>query len=549
MVDLHRTENTLSPVSITEPNGEQTDQRTRSDLLPPASVNDSALEYAEGNTYVGQESRLDFTNNAALLFSPHLASLERDPNTTTPDRESSRTPPLPRVCPTTECNATWDRNYERQHQGFSLTDRMSRMWSPPAETHRHDTYTATFPKVSDEDRLWLADQLPEISGPQHAGNAMYALPSQIALSRYLCRFLNDFHPHYPIVHSQTLSIRNMAPELTLAMATVGCQYCLESREGQRMFDLTRDVILEKLDHHQMRCNGGYRGWEPPVQVSKNQVPREQLSFGPQNPTLQPGTCQECQTYTLIETMQALFYLMVVASMDEASQGRSRDIATIQSLLAPLMQQQGLSEHACSLRSWESWLRHESSRRTKLAIFCIFVLRSISTNVPSATLLADIRLQLPCQAAEWQAPNAESWEMIHRASERPLMFHDHFGLLFRSDTDVSACSALGGLVMIHAILQHIFYLHQVTQINDLGGQASVEQLLSVQRALKRWRSSCEQETGSSLNTIGQSEPIVTNSVVRSRLIGLGKSSTHLHYSRLCIVSHISDYSSILAPLGP
>lgn len=538
-----------SPVSITEANGEQTDQRTRSDLLPPANVDDSALEYVEGNICVGQESRLDFANNAALLFSPQLASLERDPNTTTPDRESNRPPPLPRVCTTTECNTTWDRNYERQHQAFNLADRMSRMWSPPAETHRNDAHTATFPKISDEDRLWLADQLPGLCSPQHARNAMYELPSRIALSRYLYRFLNDFHPHYPIVHSQTLSIRNMAPELTLAMATVGCQYCLEPCEGQRMFDLTRDAILEKLDHDQMRCNGGYRGWEPPVQVSEDQAPREHLSFGPQNPTLQSGTCQECQAYTLIETMQALFYLMVVASLGEANQGRSRDIATIQSLLAPLMQQRGLSERVCSLRSWESWVRHESARRTKLAIFCIFVLRSISTNVPSATLVADIRLQLPCQAAEWQAPNVESWEMIHRESERPLMFHDHFGLLFRSDTDVPACSALGGLVMIHAILQHIFYLHQVTQINDLGGQASVEQLLSVQRALKRWRSSCEQETGSSLNTIVQSEPIVANSVVINELIHLDKSPTYLFYSRLCIASHISDYLSTLAPLGP
>ncbi|KAJ5496638.1 hypothetical protein N7463_008625 [Penicillium fimorum] len=300
------------------------------------------------------------------------------------------------------------------------------------------------------------------------------------------------------------------------MATVGCQYCLESREGQRMFDLTRDVISEKFDRRQMRCNSGYRGWEPPVQVSEDQVPREQLSSGPQNHTLQLVKCQECHAYTSIETMQALFYLMVVASLGEVSQGRSRDIATIQSLLALLMQQQGLSEHACSLCSWESWIRHESARRTKLAIFCIFVLRSISTNVPSATLLADIRLQLPCQAAEWQAPNAESWEMIHRESERPLMFHDHFGLLFHSDTDIPACSALGGHVMIHAILQHIFYLHQVTQINDLRGQASVEQLLSVQRALKRWRSSCEQDTESSRSTIVQSEPIVTNSVALYRL---------------------------------
>ncbi|PLB36952.1 uncharacterized protein BDW47DRAFT_132538 [Aspergillus candidus] len=393
---------------------------------------------------------------------------------------------------------------------------MSRMWSPPAETHRNDAHTATFPKISDEDWLWLADQLPELDVPQHAKSARYELPSRTALSRYLHRFLTDFHPHYPIVHSQTLSIRNMAPELTLAMATVGCQYCLESREGHRMFDLTRDVILEKLDRREMRCNTRYRGRGAPVQVSEDQVPREQLFFGPQNHTLEPKMCQDCHAYPLIETMQALFYLMVVALLGEANQRRSRDIATIQSLLAPLMQQQGLSEHVCSLCSWESWLRHESARRTKLSIFCIFVLRSISTNVPSATLLADIRLQLPCQAEEWQAPNAESWEMIHRESERPLMFHDHFGLLFRSDTEIPACSALGGHVMIHAILQHIFYLHQVTQINDLGGQASVEQLLSVQRALKRWRSSCEQDTGSSLNTIVQSEPIVANSVALYRL---------------------------------
>ncbi|KAJ5817123.1 hypothetical protein N7447_009356 [Penicillium robsamsonii] len=513
---LHETEDTRAPVSIAERTGQRTEQRTSYDPLPPASVDDSPSESIDGNTYVGQESRLDFANNPALFLSPHLPSFERDPNTTTSEREPNRPAPPPRASPTTEWNTTWDRNYVRQDRPFSLADRMSRMWSPQAEAHYNDAYTATFPKISDEDWLWLSGQLSEVYVPRHPSNVRYELPSRSALSRYLYRFLNEFHPHYPIVHSQTLSIRDMAPELTLAMATVGCQYCLESREAKRMFDLTRDVILEKVDRRQIGYDSAQLGWAPPVQASEDQVPGDRFSFLSQNHRLQLGACQECHAYALIETMQALFYLMVVASWGEVNQGRSRDIATIQSLLALLMQQQGLSERACSLCSWESWIRHESARRTKLAIFCIFGLRAISTNVPSATLLADIRLQLPCQAAEWQALNAESWEMIHRESERPLMFHDHFELLFQSDGDVPSCSTLGSHIMIHAILQHIFYLHQVTQVNDLRGQGSVEQLLSVQRALKRWRSSCEQDTESSLDPLVQSGPIVSNSVALYRL---------------------------------
>ncbi|KAJ5463269.1 hypothetical protein N7475_008213 [Penicillium sp. IBT 31633x] len=514
LIDVQRSDHIPSPVDAAEPTRQRTELRANLQPRSLASLEDDISDSSGSSSLSSQHSSLIFPNDKTLLFSHQLPALEQDSANPISDSELGSSTRFPPASVLPERNPMWNANRIHPYQPSSLTDRMSRMWSLQDEAHHQAADTAIFPNVSHEDWLWLIDQLSNVNLSRYPSRVGYELPSRSALSRYLYRFLKGFHLHFPIIHSQTISIRKMAPELVLGMATIGSQYCLEHHEAKKMFTLTRDIILERVDRSQNGLDGARQLRTRTAETSGDQVPSDMINVLTHNQGFQLEACRDCRAYAWVETMQALFYLMVLATWGGESEGRSRDIATIHSLLCLLMQQQGLSETSCCLYSWESWARHESARRTKLAIFCFFSLSTVSMNAPSPILLNDIHLQLPCSTAEWEALDTVSWEMARRQSKRSLMFEQYFELLFQAERDVTACSALGSHVMIHAILQHIFYLHQVTQVSGLRGQASVEQLLSVQRALKRWRSSCGQDPDCSFTSSSPDRHIISNSVVRS-----------------------------------
>src|SRR5699024_11141656 len=95
----------------------------------------------------------------------------------------------------------------------------------------------------------------------------------------------------------------------------------------------------------------------------------------------------------------------------------------QSVLAMLVRQHGLSESPVVPMTWQEWARAESARRTKLIIFCFFDLHTITFNLPSPLMVADIKLRLPCSEMEWKAPDSDSWLAMNERSNRPPFFND------------------------------------------------------------------------------------------------------------------------------
>ncbi|KAF9886340.1 hypothetical protein FE257_011599 [Aspergillus nanangensis] len=449
-------------------------------------------------------------DDTILSFVYHVPTGQHDYST-----GQSLTSALPALDPdlnTTELDATSTPITQRS----SLADRLSRIWSPEEAENSSDPGAADsvkFPKVSDEDWRWLTDQLTRIHLYQPRSEIQQRIPSSTALSRYLSRFLSCFDPQVPIFHRPTAEIRVMEPELILAMAAVGCHYCLEAHEASKMVDLAWETVLVKVEDR-----------EKALHLAPGRSSRESGDpFGHQatrwaaptrsggNGHSERGGCAECNDSAWVETMQALFFLMVVATWGKTTSRRVRDLASMQSVAIASIRTHGLSDPVICNKSWRSWAHHESCRRTKWALFCLFSLHSISMNVPPLMLLTELRLRLPCPTLEWEAADENSWSIEHGKSRSSAsMFQDYYDLLFHSDLNLPRCSSFGNHVMIHAILQHVFYLHQVSHLNVLQGQASVQQLLSVQRALKRWRSSCEKDPPP------QDQPMVSNSTALYRL---------------------------------
>ncbi|KAJ5731290.1 uncharacterized protein N7483_005798 [Penicillium malachiteum] len=100
------------------------------------------------------------------------------------------------------------------------------------EPDRPHINTKSFLRVSQDDWLWLSARVFSFHAVLPTD---VTIPSRHAISRYMHGFMTGFHPHFPIIHLQTLQFRKMAPELILALAAVGSQYCLEAHQGLKLF--------------------------------------------------------------------------------------------------------------------------------------------------------------------------------------------------------------------------------------------------------------------------------------------------------------------------
>ena len=384
---------------------------------------------------------------------------------------------------------------------------------PDAELERHHhTHLATFLRVSQSDWHWLFDQVSRFSSVLPAD---YELPSRHAISRYLHGFMNGFHPHFPIIHAQTLSLRGMAPELTLALAAVGSHYCLEPHQGLKLYTLARAVAMERIrrrdadkDNRLLIPLSPWFMTNMPTPLSDpNAHGRDEL------PSEEPPRDNQEDRHILGETMQALFFLMAMTTWGGEHRSFVRQAIAMQSVLAMLAREHGLFESSVDPLTWEEWARMESARRTKLIIFCFFNLQTITFNLPSPFMLADVHLRLPCTELEWKAPNPDSWVAIQQQSQRPPLFQDCIAELIKeSETPIPVCSSLGSHILIHALLQRIFSIQQAIQLENMEDEMVPELSRTLRLALMKWHGGWESNPESSLSPLDKHGPIAFNSTV-------------------------------------
>lgn len=74
----------------------------------------------------------------------------------------------------------------------------------------------------------------------------FVFPSRHTLTRYLEGYITGFQEHLPFLHIPTLSPTEMAPELLLAIASVGAQYRFESFRGHALWYAAKAVALEQI---------------------------------------------------------------------------------------------------------------------------------------------------------------------------------------------------------------------------------------------------------------------------------------------------------------
>lgn len=322
--------------------------------------------------------------------------------------------------------------------------------------------------VTEDQRFRLAASLEEFRNviPD------FVLPSRHTLTRYLTSYFEGFQPHLPFMHMPTFHINERAPEVVLAMMTIGAQYRFEHRNAERIFHVSKAVLFERMSR------------DPPLPAKSAYSSVSQASlgispysnFGDQSLTQPQVAAGRNAAWKQIEITRCLLILMGYSTWENAR--LVQEAFHLQGLLVRQLREAGLTEDASrsdpgAPLNWHEWADQESDRRTKLIAFCFIHVHSIAYNAYPSLRSSEIHLRLPCSTMEWSANTATEWEAAQRErGPQQLFFQDALTLLLqksRSAVPLNPIPApLGNYILLHGLLQRI---HLVSELSLPNGKHS------------------------------------------------------------------------------
>ncbi|KAE8349117.1 C2H2 type zinc finger domain protein [Aspergillus coremiiformis] len=373
------------------------------------------------------------------------------------------------------------------------------------------------PKVSEEQRLRLAVSLEEY---RHL-IPDFVLPSRHTLTRYLTSFFDGFHPHLPYLHLPTFQINERAPELVLALMTVGAQYRFEHRNAERLFYASKAIVLHKLSKETHTPLGTYNGI---IQIPLDNIREASQQTGQATALPLSENALGMSAWTQIETIRTLLTLMGYATWEKLD--LVQEALGLQRLLVQCLRKFGMAENIAvvsrhSPMQWHEWAEEESIRRTRFISFCFVHVHSIAYNIYPVLRSREIHLRLPCSTKEWKATDAQEWEFAQKEDgSQQLFFHEALTLLQSSQTTVlldPIPAPLGNYILLHGLLQRIHLVNELSlSTGDQTYSPSTEELNKLERALRSWTSVWQQAPESSLDPHNENGPIPFTS---SSLLGL------------------------------
>lgn len=380
----------------------------------------------------------------------------------------------------------------------------------------------SFADISLDDRQNILRKLDEFSSIIPAD---FKLPTRLALCRYLAAYINGFHEHMPFLHIPTMSVESCSIELLLALAAVGAQYTFEGEKGVELFNVSRTIAAHRIRRRDARLVELHRQAES----DRSSSHEPGVTSRPRSPIRAPSTVGPLGLPSdldiapmgedLMQTAQALLLLMALCTWAKHKE-ILREALAIQSILATLIRDDGLENEP--LRhdlSWADWVCRETIKRTKFIVYGFSNLHCIVYNIPPFLLTSEVQLTLPCSAAEFKAPNETAWRAEKNNGAPEILFQDALQKLFsKNGRDVTQWnSSAGNYALIHALIQHIFFVRQVVRCRfDGPGDLSQDDVFHLENALRNWQIGWKNNPESSLDPMSPNGPVAFNSTALLRL---------------------------------
>ncbi|KAH8811127.1 zinc finger protein ADR1 [Xylogone sp. PMI_703] len=379
-----------------------------------------------------------------------------------------------------------------------------------------------FWSITAEVRESLSERMAKFSTVIPQG---FTLPTCHTLSRYMAGYTNGFHDHLPFLHIPTFETTRASPELILAIAAVGGKYCFEHIKAVELFKVSKAIVFERIRVMQELRDA--RLLRERSERSPRQC-REDFTIPVQNDASEKGnedgthgrTDSPRCNHELMENAQTLLLLMALATWS-GTQSMHGEALVIQSTLAALIREHKLlcSEDITMIQSWKDWIRFEGAKRTLYMIYCFFNFHSILYNTAPAILNTELDMRLPCDEKAWKSPTETAWKESYRISEPEPKFQEQFLDLFSDkESDCSLqVSSLGGYILIHALIQQIFFARQLTRFRpNHNGNLSSQDISTLEHALRKWQHEWKRNPESSLDPQDPHGPVPFTSTALLRI---------------------------------
>ncbi|OIW35195.1 hypothetical protein CONLIGDRAFT_45806 [Coniochaeta ligniaria NRRL 30616] len=315
------------------------------------------------------------------------------------------------------------------------------------------------------------------------------IPSCVALEGCIRTFFTSFLCHMPCIHVPTWRAEDAHPSLILAMLSIGLVYQCRRELANTVHRAARLSIARYM--------------ESPTSSS----------------ILSPGWI-----------MQTLFLIMAYGTWS-GDPGLFQDALALQSRLAHIARSliaDGTLKAARSELSWEEWARLETLKRTIFMVYSYFNILNLSFNIPPALLNSEMDLPLPCTEKEWTAHTPETWAEYHKRSlQKPGATLPGVlqSLLSPAETPAFPSNAIGGHILLHAILQQVWHTRQASTNRPV-------ELSTVETALKKWQAMYIACLESPLSSRSSHDPLIFNA---NSLLGLAYIRLVVDFSRVTAVS--------------
>lgn len=347
----------------------------------------------------------------------------------------------------------------------------------------------------------------------------FSLPSRHTLSRFLEGYFRGFHDHMPFLHTPSSSAVSLGPELILSLAAVGALYRFEHAKGYRLYRAARTLINWRLDHRNdlafSRLTSTSPGYAGLFNTRRQAVAPLASDL---NAASAPYSAMEIPALTL-RLLQGLIVLMALASWGDHAV--VLDSLAMSGQAAMLVREIGISspEPSTEPTCWMSWVEQEERRRTLFVAYIMFNLQSLAFNVPPMILNQEISLNLPACGEEWRAQNSQEWARL-RTTHSPTsrLFREILTQLLRGDNihTPDAVSAFGNYVLIHGLVQEIFFARNTSSLIEPSGSLQKNSVRAMESALRSWQESWEATYESTLDPLSPRGPIGFNATALLRI---------------------------------
>lgn len=218
------------------------------------------------------------------------------------------------------------------------------------------------------------------------------------------------------------------------MCAAGAQYCFERRSAERLFNVSKAMVFERLR-------------------------QEESHFSPQTLALVVSTINSPETpptprcsgpWAPLDMIKTLLILVGFATWERV--GLLQQSFALRGLLIQVLRDVGFEEEETRLNGstsrsamWDNWAQCESSRRTKLVSFCYINVHSVAYNSNPMLWSSELHLRLPCCTPEWQASSAAQWMALQRdGREEQMGFQQALSILLQSSTNEGKSPSLACL---------------------------------------------------------------------------------------------------------